>query len=103
MSSSNATSEAVLVASTPFPGQKPGTSGLRKKVDEFFQPNYIENFVQSILEAAPGGLRGRTLVVGGDGRFGVKEAAARVTRMAAAFGVSRISAQKCLPQGPRWS
>ena len=76
--------EASKVATTPFAGQKPGTSGLRKKVTEFTQPNYMENFIQCTLSAVGNTLEGSTLVVGGDGRFGVPEAVDLIIKMAAA-------------------
>ena len=57
------------VQTKAYSGQKPGTSGLRKKVKVFQQEHYTENFVQAILSAMPGGSDGKTLVVGGDGRF----------------------------------
>ena len=55
------------IPTQPIEGQKPGTSGLRKKVPVFRQPNYLENFVQCVFET--GGVRGATLVLGGDGRY----------------------------------
>jgi phosphoglucomutase len=76
------------VRSTPYLDQKPGTSGLRKKVAVFQQPHYAANFIQSVFDAVPE-LRGGTLVVGGDGRFFNREAAQLILRMAAANGVAR--------------
>ncbi|XP_055533134.1 phosphoglucomutase [Wyeomyia smithii] len=80
------------VATTPFEGQKPGTSGLRKKVKVFTQKNYTENFVQCILDANGSALTGSTLVVGGDGRYFCREACELIVRMCAANGVARILA-----------
>ena len=77
------------VATTPFADQKPGTSGLRKKVPHFRQPNYVENFVQSVFDALEG-FAGKTLVVGGDGRFFNPEVIQTVIRMAAANGFGRV-------------
>ncbi|WP_299668861.1 alpha-D-glucose phosphate-specific phosphoglucomutase [uncultured Ruegeria sp.] len=73
---------------TPFAGQKPGTSGLRKKTRVFMEPGYLENFVQSILNAIGGG-QGKTFVIGGDGRFFNAEAIQTLLRMAAANGAAR--------------
>ncbi|TNE61181.1 MAG: alpha-D-glucose phosphate-specific phosphoglucomutase [Alphaproteobacteria bacterium] len=73
----------------PYEGQKPGTSGLRKKVKVFQQPHYLANFVQSIFNAL-GGMTGKTLVVGGDGRYYNREAIQIILKMAAANGVSRV-------------
>lgn len=77
------------VATTPFEGQKPGTSGLRKKVSVFQQPRYLDNFVQAIMDSLEG-TAGQTLVLGGDGRFFNREAIQIVIRMAAAKGFGRI-------------
>ena len=73
---------------TPIDGQKPGTSGLRKKTRVFMQPGYVENFVQSIFNAVDG-VDGKTLVVGGDGRYFNAEAIQTILRMASANGAAR--------------
>ena len=77
------------VPTTPFPDQKPGTSGLRKKVPVFRQPGYVENFVQAIFDSVEG-REGATLVVGGDGRFLNREVVQTTLRIAAANGFARI-------------
>jgi phosphoglucomutase len=77
------------VATTPFAGQRPGTSGLRKKVTEFQQPGYLENFVEAIFLTL-GEASGRTLVLGGDGRFYNRTAIQTILRMAAAHKVAKV-------------
>jgi phosphoglucomutase len=78
------------VATTPFADQKPGTSGLRKKVTVFQQPHYVENFVQAIFDMLGDRRRGATLVVGGDGRFLNREVVQATLKIAAANGFGRI-------------
>ena len=60
--------EILNIDTKPIDGQKPGTSGLRKKTRTFMEPHYLENFVQSIWDGI-GGVSGKTLVLGGDGRY----------------------------------
>ncbi|RZC33218.1 PGM PMM I domain containing protein [Asbolus verrucosus] len=81
---------STVVATTPFEGQKPGTSGLRKKVKVFMEKNYTENFVQCILDALGDKLKGSTLIVGGDGRYFSKQAINIIIRIAAANGVHKL-------------
>lgn len=78
------------VRTSPIDGQKPGTSGLRKKTAIFKRPRYLENYVQAIFDGI-GGVDGRTLVIGGDGRYFNDDAIQVILRMAAANG-----AQKCI-------
>ncbi|XZG69761.1 alpha-D-glucose phosphate-specific phosphoglucomutase [Chitinibacteraceae bacterium HSL-7] len=80
----------ITVTTTPIAGQKPGTSGLRKKVTVFQQPHYLANFVQSIFDALGEDLKGATLVVGGDGRYHNRAAVQTIVKMAAANGVRRL-------------
>lgn len=77
------------LATQPFSGQKPGTSGLRKQVTVFQQSGYLENFVQSIFNVVDG-IKGSTLVVGGDGRYHNRVAIKTILRMAAAAGVAKV-------------
>ncbi len=79
----------ISVVTKPFPGQKPGTSGLRKKVKLFSQPGYLESFVQSIFDNLPD-RQGKTLVLGGDGRYFNDVAIQIILRMAAAAGFGRV-------------
>ena len=78
-----------IVETTPFQDQRPGTSGLRKKVAVFRQSHYLENFVQSIFDSidAPAG---SVLVLGGDGRYYNVEAIWTILGMAAANGFSKV-------------
>jgi len=77
------------VPTTPFDGQKPGTSGLRKKVRVFEQPGYSENFIQAVFDVVED-KAGATLVIGGDGRFHNRTVIQQAIRMAAANGFGRV-------------
>ncbi len=81
--------EIRTVSTQPFSDQKPGTSGLRKKVRVFQQTNYLENFVQSIFNSI-GDFQGQTLVVGGDGRYYNRTAIQTILKMASANGFGRV-------------
>jgi phosphoglucomutase len=77
------------IPTIPFDGQRPGTSGLRKKVSVFQQPGYLENFVQSVFDVI-GDFQGKSLVVGGDGRFFNRKAIQTILKMAAANGFGTV-------------
>jgi phosphoglucomutase len=77
------------VSTTPYSDQKPGTSGLRKKVPVFQQENYAENFIQSIFDSLEG-FAGQTLVIGGDGRYYNREVIQIAIKMAAANGFGQV-------------
>lgn len=76
------------VRTSPIEGQKPGTSGLRKKTAVFMRPRYLENYVQSTFDGI-GGVEGKTLVVGGDGRYFNDRAIQVILRMAVANGAAK--------------
>ncbi|MCJ2178032.1 alpha-D-glucose phosphate-specific phosphoglucomutase [Novosphingobium album (ex Hu et al. 2023)] len=82
-------SQIVSVPTQPFEGQAPGTSGLRKKVKVFQQPNYAENFIQSVFDVVSPDL-GAVLVIGGDGRFHNRTVIQQAIRMAAANGYGKV-------------
>lgn len=81
--------KTIRIPARPIAGQKPGTSGLRKKTRVFMEPGYLENFVQSIWNGI-GGVSGKVLVVGGDGRYFNEHAVQVILRMAAASGAARV-------------
>jgi phosphoglucomutase len=86
--------EVRIIPTTPFPDQRPGTSGLRKKTRQFMQPGYVENFVQSVFDAlangAEAGFSNHTLVVGGDGRYFNRTAIQKIIRIAAGNGFGHV-------------
>ena len=77
------------ISTKPFDDQQPGTSGLRKKVTVFSQPHYLENFVQSVFNSLED-CAGKTLVLGGDGRFHNRVAIQLILKMAAAHGFGKV-------------
>lgn len=78
-----------IIQTSPYSGQNPGTSGLRKKVKVFQQPGYLENFVQSIFDSLDG-YHGKTLVLGGDGRYFNRTAIQIIIKIAAANGIGEL-------------
>lgn len=79
----------VTISTTPYSDQKPGTSGLRKRVSVYQQPNYVENFIQSIFDSLEG-FAGQILVIGGDGRYYNDVAIQKAIRVAAANGFGKV-------------
>ena len=77
------------IRTTPYTDQKPGTSGLRKRVPVFMQPNYVENFVQSIFDSLEG-YQGKVLVIGGDGRYYNDVVIQKAIRIASANGFGTV-------------
>jgi len=77
------------INTTPFADQKPGTSGLRKRTPVFMQANYVENFVQAVIDCLDG-FKGKTLVIGGDGRYHNDVAIQTIIRIAAANGFGKV-------------
>ncbi|TID29145.1 hypothetical protein CANINC_002102 [Pichia inconspicua] len=82
--------EVKTVPTTPFNDQKPGTSGLRKKTSRFQEPNYTENFIQSLLNGIPESAKDATLVVGGDGRYYNDHFVNIIAKIGAANGVKKL-------------
>ena len=84
--------DSMKFTTKPYSGQKPGTSGLRKKTAIFQQSNYVENFVQATFNALGGysALKGKTILVGGDGRFYNREMCQIIIKMASANGISKV-------------
>ncbi|KAL8570025.1 Phosphoglucomutase-1 [Nucella lapillus] len=81
----------ITIPTKPIEGQKPGTSGLRKAVSVFEQQNYTENFIQATLTAGLGDrLKGSTLIVGGDGRYFLRQAVDLIIKISAANGVRKL-------------
>ncbi len=83
----------LTVSTKPYADQKPGTSGLRKKVPVFQQENYAENFIQAIFDSLEG-FEGQTLVIGGDGRYYNREVIQMALKMAAANGFGKVMVGK---------
>ena len=90
---STTTDEVVTISTSPIEGQRPGTSGLRKKVEVWQEKNYVENFIQSLIDTAVdnnGGKMLDTIVVAGDGRYYNDEAIQIISRVCAANGIANI-------------
>ncbi|MBL4811928.1 MAG: alpha-D-glucose phosphate-specific phosphoglucomutase [Rhodobacteraceae bacterium] len=81
--------QIITVSTAPIAGQKPGTSGLRKKTAVFMGAHYLENYVQAIFDGI-GGVAGKSLVLGGDGRYFNERASQTIMRMAAANGAAKV-------------
>src|SRR5277367_4900099 len=81
--------EICTLKTTPYSDQRPGTSGLRKPVKTFQQHNYVENFIQATFDVRKNN-RGKTIVLGGDGRYYNREAIQIILRIAAANGIGRV-------------
>ncbi|PIL13607.1 phosphoglucomutase [Puniceibacterium antarcticum] len=79
----------LTISTQPIEGQKPGTSGLRKKTRVFMTPHYLENYLQATWDGI-GGVAGKTLILGGDGRYFNDRAAQVMIRMAAAGGAAKV-------------
>lgn len=79
----------LTIKTTPYGDQKPGTSGLRKRVTVYQQPNYVENYIQAIFDSLEG-FEGKTLVIGGDGRFYNDVTIQKAIRIAAANGFGKV-------------
>ncbi len=77
------------IATTPYTDQKMGTAGIRKKSKIVSQPNYLENFIQSLFDAI-GGVKGQTFVLGGDGRYYNDIAIQKIIKLAAANGMKKL-------------
>ncbi|KAI9489530.1 hypothetical protein BDB00DRAFT_770492 [Zychaea mexicana] len=82
--------KVTTVPTQPYNDQKPGTSGLRKRVKVFQQRNYTENFIQSIMHVIEGGSEGATLVVGGDGRYYLDEVMQIIIQFSVAAGIKKL-------------
>ena len=78
-----------MIKTSPISGQTPGTSGLRKKTAEFMKPHFLQNYVQSIFDGI-GGVKGKTFILGGDGRYFNNDAIQIILKMAAANGMARM-------------
>lgn len=81
----------ITVKTTPFDDQKPGTSGLRKPTKTFEKTNYLENFIQSILDVSLANVKDRnkvSIVLGGDGRYYCRQAINTIILICAANKVS---------------